>query len=35
MLLKVERKRMYDHREFAVQQAEHHVKVGLLLSAML
>ena len=27
MLLKVERKRMYDHREFAVQQAEHHVKV--------
>ena len=31
MLLKVERKRMYDHREFAVQQAEHHVKVSLLL----
>lgn len=27
MLLKVERKRMYDHREFAAQQAEHHVKV--------
>jgi len=29
MLLKVERKRMYDHREFAAQQAEHHVKVCL------
>ena len=27
MLLKVERKRMYDHREFAAQQADHHVKV--------
>jgi len=30
MLLKVERKRMYDHREFAAQQAEHHVKVCFL-----
>lgn len=27
MLLKVERKRMYDHREFAAQQADYHVKV--------
>jgi len=26
----VERKRMYDHREFAAQQAEHHVKVCFL-----
>ena len=31
MLLKVERKRMYDHREFAAQQAEHHIKVGSTL----
>lgn len=28
MLLKVERKRMYEHREFAAQQAEHHTKVN-------
>ena len=28
MLLKVERKRMYEHREFAAQQAEHHNKVS-------
>ena len=28
MLLKVERKRMYEHREFAAHQAEHHVKVS-------
>lgn len=27
-LLKVERKRMYEHREFAAQQAEHHTKVS-------
>ena len=30
MLLKVERKRMYEHREFAAHQAEHHVKVSCL-----
>lgn len=28
MLLKVERKRMYEHREFAAQQAEYHTKVS-------
>ncbi len=27
MLLNVERKRMYDHLEFAAQQAQHHAQV--------
>ena len=35
MLLKVERKRMYEHREFAAQQAEHHTKVSCALVSKL